>query len=99
MELYIHIPFCMRKCRYCDFLSGSYDIDIRKKYTEALINELLFYAAKCSDEKVDSVFIGGGTPTFLETELMKQILVVVSSKYNLSDNVEYTIECNPGTAS
>lgn len=98
MELYIHIPFCMRKCRYCDFLSGSYEIEIRKKYTEALINELLFYATKCADEKVDSVFIGGGTPTFLETELMKQILTVVSSRFNLSDNVEYSIECNPGTA-
>lgn len=98
MELYIHIPFCMKKCRYCDFLSGSYEIEIRKKYTEALINDLLFYAAKCADEKVDSVFIGGGTPTFLETELMKQILTVVSSSFNLSDNVEYTIECNPGTA-
>jgi len=88
----------MRKCRYCDFLSGSYEIEIRKKYTEALINELLFYATKCADEKVDSVFIGGGTPTFLETELMKQILTVVSSRFNLSDNVEYSIECNPGTA-
>jgi oxygen-independent coproporphyrinogen-3 oxidase len=98
MELYIHIPFCMRKCQYCDFLSGSYDSDIRKKYTEALINELLFYAARCKKQKVDSIFIGGGTPTFLETDLMRKILETVSDNYDLSENVEYTIECNPGTA-
>jgi oxygen-independent coproporphyrinogen-3 oxidase len=66
MELYIHIPFCIRKCNYCDFVSGVSTDAERKSYTKALERELNFYAKRFKDVEVTSVFIGGGTPTFLE---------------------------------
>ena len=65
IELYIHIPFCVRKCNYCDFLSFASDEDTQEKYVSQLINELTFRAALCSDYSVSSVFIGGGTPSII----------------------------------
>lgn len=98
-ELYIHIPFCVKKCLYCDFLSGESDFSEREKYTEALINELMLYGPRFKDRILTSVFIGGGTPTFLETEFLVRIMNTVKTEFSLSKDCEITIECNPKTAS
>lgn len=88
--IYIHLPFCIRKCKYCDFLSGSYSSENIIKYHEALVNEI---KNTNIDEPYDTIFIGGGTPSIYPTELLKEIIVLFSVK----DNMEVTIECNPGT--
>lgn len=98
MELYIHIPFCMRKCLYCDFLSDTYDTDIRKAYTEALCREIVYYGRRYN-EPVETVFIGGGTPSWLELPLMEKILSVMRRAFTIERTAEITIECNPGTLS
>ena len=98
MELYIHIPFCIKKCEYCDFLSGTSTESERARYSEAVMKELFLYADDFKDEIVTSVFIGGGTPTFLEADRMVRIMECVHSYYNLSSDCEITIECNPKTA-
>lgn len=98
-ELYIHIPFCIRKCLYCDFLSGSYDRDIRKRYTKAVITELKYQSMRMSDNLIRSVYFGGGTPTFLEEEFFEKILKTVFKYYHVKEGAEITIECNPATAS
>ena len=99
MELYIHIPFCMKKCEYCDFASGAYDADVRHAYTKALIREIEMYAPSFSDTFFETVYIGGGTPTWLEESLMDQILTEVEKNFSISSEAEFTMECNPGTAS
>lgn len=97
MELYIHIPFCMRKCDYCDFLSGVYNESVQKKYAEAVITELKVMAASFSAMEITSVYIGGGTPSWLDEDLMCKIMACVRSNYRLSRDCEVSIECNPGT--
>ena len=93
MELYIHIPFCRRKCLYCDFLSfPAYDGQINR-YIDTLIRELRDYSGLLCD--VSTVFIGGGTPSILDirqTDLLLKAVAAYSSKA-----VEWSIECNPGT--
>ena len=69
MELYVHIPFCVRKCRYCDFVSFAADQDTKTRYINALIKELGNYSGLLKGMSgFDTVFIGGGTPSVLDTE-------------------------------
>ena len=96
MELYIHIPFCVKKCEYCDFLSAPYDKDLRLKYTRALLQEIRFYGERV-DEPIETVFVGGGTPSWLELPLMEQIFSAVKKYFSIRKNAEVTIEVNPGT--
>ncbi len=97
LSLYIHIPFCVRKCLYCDFLSQESSRQQRERYTDALIREIkeTVPAAECV---IDTVFIGGGTPTCLETDLLERLGQAVLETCQLS-GAEYTIEANPGTIS
>ena len=99
MELYIHIPFCVQKCKYCDFISGNYDVKLRERYTYALISEIESYRERFLDETVTSIYIGGGTPTYLEVVFMQRILNAVFSNFHVSRDAEITMECNPGTGS
>lgn len=99
MELYIHIPFCMKKCEYCDFLSGVYDTDTRMAYTNALCREIEFFGRKYAKTTIETIFIGGGTPTWLETRCMDQIMDTVWQSFSIADDAEISMECNPGTAS
>ena len=99
IELYIHIPFCVRKCDYCDFLSGVYNEGIQKRYAKALMTELRVMSSTFSDKVISSVYIGGGTPSWLNEDLMCEILGVVKKNYRLSRDCEVSIECNPGTMS
>lgn len=95
IELYIHIPFCVSKCRYCDFLSFSSDDDTVRKYTDALIREI---SSKKNKENItDTIFIGGGTPSLLDINNIKEIFDSLYDDFNISDDAEITIEANPGT--
>lgn len=97
LELYIHIPFCMKKCEYCDFLSFRADEHTQHAYAKALLREIAYYGEKCREYTVTSVYIGGGTPSWLDEELMSGIMSAVRSHFSLSPEAEISIECNPGT--
>ena len=95
--IYIHIPFCISKCKYCDFLSFPMDEISREKYTQALIREIEGF--ECADKyNVVSVFIGGGTPTISEKSQLTRILDKIYDKFDVAADAEITIECNPKTA-
>jgi len=97
ISLYIHIPFCVQKCLYCDFLSGPYSDEVRISYIDALCNELSAKASQYKNYEVTSVFIGGGTPSVLSSEQIERIMECVVKEYNIDDDAEITIELNPGT--
>lgn len=97
IEVYIHIPFCVKKCDYCDFLSFASDDDTKLAYVKALIKEIEQEAAKYADKSVGSVFIGGGTPSALSVGCIEDILKSLRKHYDILEDAEITIECNPGT--
>lgn len=97
LELYIHFPFCVRKCRYCDFLSGSSSEEDRKKYIQALLREIRRTDIP-DNMQVISVFFGGGTPSLMEPMQMERVLDVLCEKFPICENAEISMECNPGTA-
>ncbi len=99
MELYVHIPFCVQKCKYCDFLSGNYDVKLRERYTYALISEIESYKDRFKDELITSIYIGGGTPTYLEVVFMQRILDAIYKNFKVCEDAEVSMECNPGTGS
>ncbi len=95
LGLYIHIPFCIKKCNYCDFLSiGGMCEKEHALYIDALSAELEYHADK--GVLLDSVYIGGGTPSLLEPDLIALILLKVRDCFNLDEGAEITIEANPG---
>lgn len=97
MELYIHIPFCVKKCDYCDFLSFSADEQTQRAYVAALQKELVFYGAKYKGRRITTIFIGGGTPSWLREESMQAVMEAVYENFAVDRDAEITIECNPGT--
>lgn len=97
LELYIHIPFCVQKCAYCDFLSFPADQQSKKIYVEHLISEVLSYCNLAEKYRVSSIFIGGGTPSCLQPEWIRKIMEAVRSTFQLAEDAEITMECNPGT--
>ena len=97
MELYIHIPFCVRKCAYCDFLSAPADQDTIGRYMECLEKQLVRQAASFQEKVIDTVFIGGGTPTILCIEQLSRLLAAVQEHFVLAAGAEITVEANPGT--
>lgn len=99
LSLYVHIPFCVRKCLYCDFLSFSANEDVMKAYFEALSQEIIRSAEDYSDSMVKTVFFGGGTPSFPNENYICGILSDIRDNYNLAGDAEISIELNPGTAS
>lgn len=97
LELYIHIPFCVKKCAYCDFLSGTADADTIEKYVQALIREIESVEIETEKYKVVTVFVGGGTPSVLKGEQIERIFAAVRDRFGLGEAEEITIEANPGT--
>ena len=97
MKLYIHIPFCIRKCAYCDFLSAPADQDTIGQYMECLEKQLVMQAASFREKVVDTIFIGGGTPTILRIGQLEHLLAAVREHFSLTDDAEITVEANPGT--
>jgi len=93
--LYIHIPFCQRKCFYCDFISYTdFDHDIVVRYFNLLKKELLIYKSEY-DFVVDSIYIGGGTPSVVDERFIIDLLQFIFGVFNVSDNCEISIEANP----
>lgn len=100
LGLYIHIPFCVQKCRYCDFLSfRDEDQDLHFLYTEALIKEIQFAGKRQAGAVVDSIFIGGGTPSLLEGENIVKMMNEIRWNFQVDVDAEITIEANPATLS
>ena len=111
MELYIHIPFCVRKCRYCDFLSFASDACVREKYVDQLIREIESIseedAGQCSENAalrlnltgrtVETIFIGGGTPSVPDSALIVGIMEHVRKAFHVAEGAEISMEANPGT--
>lgn len=97
LELYIHIPFCARKCAYCDFLSGPATANIQKRYVEQLVEEIYCQSAHYPGWKVISVYLGGGTPSLLEPKEISSVMEAVRSRFDVAEEAEVTIEVNPGT--
>jgi oxygen-independent coproporphyrinogen-3 oxidase len=93
--LYIHIPFCIQKCLYCDFFSVPYDESYAKMYVDALCKELDI--KKDSAGTLKSIYIGGGTPSLLPDECLKKLFKFLRNNFNFSSSVEITVEANPGT--
>ena len=98
LELYLHIPFCVRKCAYCDFLSHTPEKGEIEAYVKALKEEIASYENVFDSCQVSTVFFGGGTPSLLTAEQMKEILDGVRTYFRLEDTAEITMELNPGTA-
>ncbi len=93
VSLYIHIPFCMQKCSYCDFTSYSKKEDLMMEYVKALSKEIV---NNTKNKIIKTIFIGGGTPTYLSLEalnILKNTLKTIDKK----ENIEFTVEGNPGT--
>lgn len=94
MELYIHIPFCIRKCAYCDFLSFPSSEQDRQSYVKALLEEI---NQEPEGGDVTTIFFGGGTPSILPGEDIRRIMDALREKYRLEPGAEITLEANPGT--
>ena len=98
LELYIHIPFCVKKCSYCDFLSAPATEQTREAYMAALFAEIRGRAGYYDDRIVTSVFIGGGTPSLLSGETVVQLMDEIRKGFCVAEDAEITMEVNPGTA-
>ena len=94
---YIHIPFCKQKCYYCDFLSFANKKEYEEKYVESLIKEIEVFKEKNNDVEFDTIYIGGGTPSYIDSKNIARILQTLISDNNISNGDEITIEVNPGT--
>ncbi|HSA79060.1 MAG TPA: radical SAM family heme chaperone HemW [Nitrospirota bacterium] len=97
LSLYLHIPFCVRKCLYCGFYSTSYSPQQAFAYVSALQLEAARYKGNFSKAVFDSVYIGGGTPTVLSREQWVSIFKIVRENFRLSEDAEFTVEANPNT--
>ena len=97
LGLYIHIPFCVKKCKYCDFNSFKLNLDEKKKYLNYLGKEMELYKNELSERSIDSIFIGGGTPSILNEEEIKILFNKIKKNFKVKVDAEITMECNPGT--
>ena len=97
LGLYIHIPFCLQKCFYCDFPSFANIADLKEAYTDALCMEIITQGALLPCAVVDTIYIGGGTPTTLSEGMLRKILKAVKQAFHFSEAMECSIEANPGT--
>ncbi|MDO4268378.1 MAG: radical SAM family heme chaperone HemW [Eubacteriales bacterium] len=97
LELYIHIPFCARKCAYCDFLSFAAPERAMGDYVEKLIEEIYGQAVNFQEYRVTTIFVGGGTPSILPAERMGEIFAAVFQCFDVAEDAEITVEANPGT--
>lgn len=97
LELYIHIPFCMKKCAYCDFLSGPAPRETIDRYVTALVAEIRQYQKLAENYRVTTIFFGGGTPSILLGGQMKEIFDALRDVFEIQADAEITMEANPGT--
>ena len=97
LGIYIHIPFCVRKCKYCDFLSGPAGREVQKRYADMLLTEMEQYAELLKVRCTETIFFGGGTPSILEGTEIIRILDKLRVLGNIAEDAEISIEANPGT--
>ncbi len=98
LSLYVHLPWCVRKCPYCDFNSHTAGEDApRERYLDALLVDLEGEAARAAGRRLESVFLGGGTPSLFSPEEIERLLDGVRGCFDLADGAEITMEANPGT--
>ena len=97
LGLYLHIPFCVKKCRYCDFLSFPASEESKKLYAAALIREIRGYREAARRYLVTSIFVGGGTPSVMPSQNLREIFRAVYESFEISADAEITMEMNPGT--
>lgn len=94
--LYIHIPFCVHKCSYCDFVSYVCDAAVREEYVQSLICEIRMAGEIYRDRVISTVFLGGGTPCILFPSQTERIMCALHDSFNIGVDAEITVECNPG---
>lgn len=99
LELYIHIPFCVKKCAYCDFLSGPATETCIEQYVDAVGKEMKAHKEAKEQYNVVSVFVGGGTPSVLSVAQIQKLFHFIDENFDLQEDAEVTIEINPGTVS
>lgn len=98
LELYVHIPFCVKKCAYCDFLSAPAGEDVISRYLTMLEREIRIKAVCLQNRKITSIFLGGGTPSLLSGEQIAGLMRVIRSSFDIKEDAEISLECNPKTA-
>lgn len=99
LELYVHIPFCVKKCSYCDFLSFPQGEEVKRKYVDKLLEEIRLVSGGYGDHRVPSVFVGGGTPSVLPGAWIEEIFAYLRKYFNIEETAEISLEANPGTIS
>lgn len=98
--LYIHIPYCPRKCGYCDFNSHNINAEEMESYANALFQELEYYArSPAAEREITTIFLGGGTPTTMPVHLLEELFKKIGNRFKVSDDCEITFEANPATVS
>ena len=98
MEIYVHIPFCEQKCLYCDFISFYANYEVVDEYINKLLTEIEGKKFLANDYEISSIYIGGGTPSFIEPKHISFIMQSIHNNYTLSDDCEISIEVNPNSA-
>ncbi len=99
LSLYIHLPWCIKKCPYCDFNSHTYHGDLQeKRYIDALLADLDQDLQQIQPRPIHSIFIGGGTPSLFSPDSLQRLLEGIRARLTLSQDIEITLEANPGTA-
>jgi oxygen-independent coproporphyrinogen-3 oxidase len=99
LSLYIHIPFCVKKCLYCGFYSTPYSQEHADEFLSALRREAVLYRDAFSGRVFDTIYIGGGTPTALSLDQISGLLDIISEHFHISNDREFTVEANPNTVS
>ena len=97
LELYIHIPFCVKKCNYCDFLSFPAGSELQEAYIKQLQREIRGSSSYGEGTEVRSIFFGGGTPSLLDPNSLVELMSAIRHSFCVSQDAEVTIECNPGS--
>ena len=93
--IYIHVPFCQKRCIYCDFYSTTYGLEWKRSYVSALKREMLLRRSEVDSTRVPSLYIGGGTPSQLPSDLLIDVFQAIRDNFTLTDDAEVTIEVNP----
>lgn len=97
IALYIHVPFCIRKCKYCSFFSVPFDEELSQRYLRNLFKEIDFWSEKLSGKTIKTIYIGGGTPTIYDEDKLSSILIKLKESFKITEDPEITIEANPKT--
>lgn len=97
LQIYLHIPFCIKKCEYCDFLSFNADEKTQKEYIKSLIRDIRYYGENMPEYEVSTIYIGGGTPSWMDETWIQIIMSELFEAFDISPNAEISMECNPGT--